>query len=117
MSQMNRDGCKGFVTSAAITRGQRVTLAAAGTVSAAGAGVEGIGTAYDAAASGGNVTVELDHKSVEVIASGAITAANPCYAAASGAVSATVSGRRIGIALESVTDGNKFEMMLAGAAS
>jgi len=117
MPQMNRDGCKGFVTSEAIARALRVKLAAAGTVSLAGAGEEGIGTAYDAAASGGNVTVELDHKSVEATASGAITAANPCYAAASGKVSATVSGRRIGIALESVTDGNKFEMMLAGAAS
>ena len=117
MSQMNRDGCKGFVTSAALGRAIRVTLASAGTVSAAGAGVEGIGTSYDAAASGDPITVVLDHKSVEATASGAITAANPCYAAASGAVSATVNGRRIGIALETVADGNKFEMMLAGAAS
>jgi len=105
------------VTSAALARGIRVKLAAAGTVSAAGAGEEGIGTSYDAAASGGNITVELDHKSVEATASGAITAANPCYGAASGAVSATVNGRRIGIALETVADGNKFEMMIAPPAS
>jgi hypothetical protein len=117
MSQMNRDASKGFVTSEAIGRAIRVKLESAGTVAIAGAGVEGIGTSYDAAASGGNITVELDHKSVEATASGAITIANPCYAAASGKVSATVSGRRIGIALASVTDGNKFEMMLAGAAS
>ena len=117
MPQMNRDGSKGFVTSEAISRAQRVKLAAAGTVSKAGAGEEGIGTAYDSAASGGVVTVELDRKSVEAIASGAITAANPCYAAASGAVSATVNGRRIGVALETVADGNKFEMMLAGVTS
>jgi len=117
MPQMNRDGRKGFTTSAAITRGLRVKLAAAGTVSAAGAGEEGIGTAYDAAASGGVLSVELDHKSVEAVASGAITAANPCYAAASGAVSATVNGRRIGVALETVADGNKFEMMLASVTS
>jgi hypothetical protein len=117
MSQANRDGSKGFNTSAAIARGQRVVLAAAGTVSAAGVGVEGIGTAYDSVASGVTCSVELDHKSVEAIASGAITIANPCYAAAAGRVSATVSGRRIGIALSTGSDGNKFEMMLAGAAS
>jgi hypothetical protein len=117
MSQANRDGCKGFVTSAAIGRAIRVTLESAGTVAIAGVGAEGIGTSYDAAASGDTISVILDNKSVEATASGAITIANPCYAAAAGKVSATVSGRRIGIALQTVADGNKFEMMLAGAAS
>jgi hypothetical protein len=114
---MNRDGSRAFVTSEAITRGSRIKLAAAGTVSNAGAGEEGIGTAYDAAASGVPVTVELDTKSVEVVSSGAITIANPCYAAAAGRVSATVNGRRIGIALSTGSDGNKMEMLIAGATS
>jgi len=112
MSQMNRNGSKGFVTSEAIARGLRVELAAAGTVDICEVGEEGIGTAYDSVGSGETLTVELDHKSVEVIASGAITANNPCYPAAAGKVSATVNGRRIGKALESVTDGNKFEMQI-----
>ena len=92
-------------------------LAADGTVGLCEAGDEGIGTSYDGVGSGETVTVELDHKSVEVTASGAITANNPCYPAASGKVSATVNGRRIGKALESVTDGNKFEMMIMPPAS
>jgi len=117
MSQMNRDGSKAFVTSEAIARALRVKLASDETVSIAGAGEEGIGTAYDAAASGVAVTVEMDNKSVEVIASGAITAGNPCYPAASGKLSATISGQRKGIALEPATDGNKFEMMIAGPTS
>lgn len=117
MPQANREGFRGFTTSEAIGRTLRVKLAAAGTVSKAGAGQEGIGTAYDSAVSGDPLTVALDHPSREVTASGAITAANPCYAAAAGVVSATVSGRRIGIALETVADGNKFEMMLAPPAS
>ncbi len=116
MPQKNA-GQKGFATSEAISRAVRVKLAAAKTVSAAGAGEEGIGTSIDAVASGGQCSVELDHKSVEATASGAITCGNPCYPAASGAVSATVNGRRVGIALESVTDGNKFEMMIAPPAS
>lgn len=117
MSQMNRDGVRAFETSEAINRALRVTLAAAGTVAKSGAGEEGIGTSYNSVASGAAVDVVLDQPSIVVTASGAITAANPCYAAADGKVSATVSGNRRGIALESVTDGNKFEMMIAGVSS
>jgi len=117
MPQMNRDGSKAFVTSAAIARGLRVKLAANGTVGLAGAGEEGIGTSYDAVASGAVLTVELDAKSVEATSSGSITCGNPCYPAAGGKVSATVNGRRVGLALESVTDGNKFEMMISGVNS
>lgn len=116
MPQANA-GLKAFTTSEAIARALRVKLAAAGTISKAGAGEEGIGTSWNAGTSGGQCTVELDHKSVEATASGAITAANPCYPAASGAVSATVNGRRVGIALETVADGNLFEMMIAPPAS
>ncbi|HUS38920.1 MAG TPA: hypothetical protein VMX74_05695 [Pirellulales bacterium] len=116
MPQRNA-GTKAFNTSAAIARGIRVTLAAAGTVSAAGAGVEGIGTSRAAAASGEALSVYLDNKSVEATASGAITAGNDCFPAASGAVSATVAGRRVGIALETVATGNLFEMMIAPPAS
>jgi len=107
---------KGYVTSEAITRGDRITLSS-GNAAVAGAGEEGIGTARNSADSGDTCTVILDHRSVEVVASGTIAAGGDCYAAASGAVSATISGRRIGIALEAGTDTNYFEMMLAGVNS
>ena len=115
MSQSN-DGIKAFTAGAALSRGDRVKFSGNNVV-VAGAGEEALGTTRNSADSGDTVAVILDHRSVEVTASGAISKGADCYGAADGAVSATISGRRQGIALEAGTDGNLFEMMLAGVNS
>jgi len=59
----------------------------------------------------------MDSHSIEVTASGAITENANCYNAAAGAVSATISGPRVGIALEAAINGELLEMMVAGVNS
>jgi len=115
MPQSN-DGRKAFEAGAALNRGVRVKLSSA-TVIAAGAGEKSIGVTTEAQNSGEFVNVRLDNHSIEVTASGTIAENGNCYNAASGAVSATISGPRVGIALESATDGELFEMMVAGVNS
>lgn len=112
MPQSN-DGRKTFLAGEALARGVRVKMSAAETVVACGAGEKGIGFTMESAAINTFVTIRLDHWSVEALASGSITWNNDCYAAASGDVSATISGPRVGIALESASDTELFEMMVA----
>lgn len=116
MSPQSNDGRKAFTAGAALNRAVRVQFSG-GNVIVATAGVEGIGTTLESQNSGESVNVRLDNHSVEVTASGAIAQGGNCYGAAAGAVSATISGRRVGIALEAGTDGNIFEMMPIGVNS
>lgn len=116
MSPQRNAGEKAFVAGEALTRGKRVKISS-NTVVFADAGEEGIGTTTHKVDSGDHVNVHLDRPSIEVEASGAIAQGGDCYAAADGDVSATISGRRQGIALEAGTDGNLFEMMPAGVNS
>lgn len=111
MPQSN-DGRKAFEAGEALARAVRVKLSSA-TVVAAGAGEKAIGTTTEAKASGDFINVRLDHWSVEATASGSIAENADCYNAASGAVSATISGPRVGIALEAASTGEIFEMMVA----
>lgn len=116
MPQSN-DGIKGYVAAAALTRGQRVKLSS-GQAAVAGAGEEGIGTARQSCDSGSHASILLDHPTREMIAAGAISAGANVYAAATGRVSATISGRRQGIALEAATTaGDYLEVMVAGVNS
>lgn len=115
MSQSNARR-KGFTATAALTRGERVKLSG-GEVVVAGVGEEGIGTVLKPVDAGLTATVFLDNPSVEVDVSGNISSGDDCYAAAAGKVAAAASGRRIGISLETKTDGTKMEMMLAGVNS
>jgi len=115
MPQSN-NGRKGFVAGTALSRGVRVKISS-DTVIVSGAGEEGIGTTTESSAISDFVNVRLDSHSVEATASGAITQGANCYGAAAGAVSATLNGRRQGIALEAAADGALFEMMPVGVNS
>lgn len=93
-----------FKTGGVVTQGQRLTLSTT-TVIAAGTGDEDIGTAHAPAASGALVGVVMtsDGEIGDYIASGAITAGADVYPAAAGLVSATVTGKRIGKAINTTT--------------
>lgn len=115
MPQSN-DGRKGFLAGAALSRAIRVKLSS-GEVVAAGAGEEGIGVTTESCDDAEHVNVRMDGHSIEVTASGSIAENQNCYAAASGAVSGTINGRRIGKALEAASDTEIFEMMVIGVNS
>lgn len=116
MSPQSNTGNKSFEAGTALVRGIRVKLSS-GTIIASGLGEKGIGQTTDSGASGDFVNVRMDGHSVEAIASGSITENANCYAAAAGDVSATISGPRVGIALEAASDTELFEMMRAGVTS
>ena len=111
MPQSN-DGRKAFEAGTALARAVRVKLSSA-TVIVSGAGEKAIGATTESKGSGENVNVRMDHHSIEVTASGSIAENQNCYNAAAGAVSGTISGPRVGIALEAASDGEIFEMMVA----
>jgi len=115
MPQSN-DGRKAFEAGEALSRAVRVKLSS-GTVVAAGAGEKAIGTTTESKGSGEFVNVRLDNHSVEATASGSIAENADCYNAASGAVADTISGPRVGIALEAASDAEIFEMMVVGVNS
>jgi hypothetical protein len=112
MSPQSNKGEKAFLAGTALSRAVRVKLSS-GTVIVTGAGEEGIGVTLGSADSGDHVTVGLDHETREVTASGAITAGGNLYAAASGAMSHTISGRRLAVALEAASSGALFEAMVS----
>ena len=117
MTQYNI-GIKGYAAGEDLIVNRRVKLSS-GTVVYADAGEEAIGTVQKATDSGSIAPVALDSAagSVEVTASGSITEQCDLYAANDGKMSATISGRRQGIALEAASDGADFEMMPAGVDS
>lgn len=115
---VSNKGTKAFVAGEDLARARRVKISSA-TVVYADAGEEAIGTTTKTVDSGSAAPVKLDAAggSVEVTASGAISEGGNLYAAADGKMSATISGRRQGIALEAASDGGVFEMMPTGVNS
>lgn len=103
---------KTFVAAAAITRGQRVKLdSTAGQVAVAGAGENGVGFADATVAISSPVPVRLDAPTSVAIASGSISFGDAVYSAAAGALTATASGQKVGLAITAGTDTNEFEVM------
>ncbi len=104
---------RNFTASGAITVGTRVTVSST-SVAAAGASDEDAGIAQATVADGEPVAVTMyaDGEIGTYIASGAITAGVDVYPAASGKVSATVAGKRIGKALNTTTtDGDSIRIL------
>lgn len=118
MTTKNDVGKVTLVAAAAIGNAIRVKLSS-GQAAIAGAGEESIGVTEQSVASGGVVVVKLDNASGTqiVTASGTITVDADVYQAAAGDVSATLSGNRIGVALEATTDALTFEMLPMGVTS
>lgn len=117
MSQEVESNVKTFTAGAAISQYARVYLSS-GSLAVATAVIKSIGTMErDSFASGDKVGVRLQtaYGTRKMIASGAITAGNPVYAAASGKVAG--SGTVVeGIALEAATtDGDIIEVMMMPA--
>lgn len=111
----NDTGFRTFpVGASALTQGQRVALASGLAVAAGNTNASGIGVATSDAAASGLVTVKLNTASGthEMKAGGTIAAGAAVYPAAAGAVSTTVAGNQIGIALESAVSGDIFEVLL-----
>ena len=111
MPQSNLDGIKAFTATSAITRGRRVKLSS-GEVVVTAAGEEGIGTTRNSADAGTSVSVVLDGRSIEMVATASITAGGNIFAAAAGGVSSTVNGKRIGIALEAASSADLLEVLV-----
>ena len=109
----SNNGIKTFVAAAALTRGQRVKLdSTADQVDVAGAGENGVGFAERSVDSGAAVAVRLDSPSSVGIAAGAITYGATVYQAASGRLSASASGRKVGLALQAASAAaDEFEVM------
>lgn len=107
-----------LTTSAAVTGGQVLVVSGSGTVGpSAGASAVVIGVAAMDAASGARVTVYPLDAVHEITASGAITAGDGIVSAASGQVATAVvgtaaaAGTLLGIALTTVTSGNKVRFV------
>jgi hypothetical protein len=119
-TQKNDSGFLSLTASEAIGIHIRVKLSS-GQAAIAGSGEESIGTCEQSVASGGQARVKLDNASGTqiVTASGSVTSGGSCWQAGSGAVSATIAGRRIGISVETATTttGNYFEMLPVGVNS
>ena len=109
-----------FPNNAALARGTRVKLSS-GYLAAAGINEDCIGVMEDATLAGdsvGAVRPISGKDSLWMIANGAVSQYAEVYEAADGKVSATVSGVRIGIAMEaSTTDGDVVEILPFGASS
>jgi len=109
-----------FKTVSGVTEKLRVKVNAASVVEAAGVADEDAGVALTTAAANTNVAVVMhaDGEVATYVANGAITAGVDVYPAASGKVSATVGGKRIGKAFTTTTtDGDAIKVLkLAPAA-
>ncbi len=98
------------VPSTAVTGGQVLEVSGSGTVGpAAAASVKVVGVAgFDAAA---NVEVTVFRGGVqELVATGTVTQGEQVECAASGTVRTLASGRAIGVALTTATNGNKTQV-------
>lgn len=114
MNTKNDTGFRTFlVGTGGVTRHTRVKLSS-GTIVTAGAGEDGVGVALSTEAAGAYCAVKLNSApGTQLITSaGAITAGAAVYGAASGQIDDTVSGNKIGIALEAATDsGQDIEVL------
>lgn len=110
---------RSFPNNAALGRGIRVALSG-GNLAAAGITDDEIGVMEEltlAADTKGSVRLPNSGQTVRAVANGAITQYAEIYAAASGKVSATVSGPRWGIALEAASgDGSEIEVLRLSSA-
>jgi len=111
---------RSFPNNAALGRGIRVHLSSSN-LAAAGITDDEIGVMEELSLAGdtkGAVRLTNAAGSVRAVAAGAITQYAEVYAAASGKVSATVSGPRWGIALEAASgDGSEIEVLRLPASS
>ncbi len=112
MATCNDTGKMTFEAGGNISRGARVKMSGTDTVVAAGAGEQSIGVALDAVASGGRVSVKLwNAPGTHVVLTDAAIAVNTeVYGAASGAVSTSASGAKLGIMVEATTGAGEGEM-------
>jgi hypothetical protein len=97
-----------------ITAALRLKVTAASTVNTAGIADEDIGVALAGAATNTQVPVVMnsDGEIGTYVADGVITAGDHVYPAASGKVSATVAGKRIGIAVTTTAaDGDSIKVL------
>ena len=104
---------RNFTASGAVTVNTRVTISST-SVATAGAADEDVGVAQATVADGEPVAITMyaDGEIGSYVASGAITAGVDVYPAASGKVSATVAGKRIGKALNATTtDGDAIKIL------
>lgn len=113
MSQFTDGNLRQFTSGGAIGQFLRVTLSS-GVLAAAGATVSCLGTTEDpfVAAETGPVRLRSANGTRKMVASGAITASNPVYAAASGKIAGTGTVLE-GIALEAAAaDGDIIEVLM-----
>ncbi|TXH54740.1 MAG: hypothetical protein E6Q97_10220 [Desulfurellales bacterium] len=117
-ASFNDTGYRAFITSEAVLVGQLVKLNSDGELELCGPGDSPLGSVAALGAghgvAGSPVTVALLNKpgSLVVIAAGAITLGAPVYAAASGRVSSSSTGRAVGLALiAAVTAGDQIEIL------
>lgn len=116
MSQYVETSTKAFTASGAVSQFNRVYVASAGVVAVAGATTPGVGTAEVDVATGETLAVRLwsAQGTRKMVASEAISAGAPVYAAASGKVAASGS-LYVGRALEASTANNDvIEVLTSG---
>lgn len=110
------DGVRTFEADEAISSQYLlVKLSGDNKISVAGVGDAPIGVARNVAADGDQLGVYLLNKqgSIKMKASGAISQNAAVYAGASGKITATVTGRKLGVALDAATaDGDLIEVLL-----
>jgi hypothetical protein len=114
MSQMNETDVLSLTAGGTITAFNRVKLDGSQQAVVAGAGEEAIGIALDDAVITDRIAVKVFKAgaTVKVIASGAVTVGATLYAAASGKVTSTAQGPRIGVALAAASGNNSVIEML-----
>ena len=114
MSSLAHRDVRTFPNNAALGQYTRVTLSS-GYLAAAAAANDEIGVMEDATFSTdsfGSVRLTRSLDTVKMIASGAITQYADVYRAASGKISATPNGKRVGIAMEAASgDGSIIEVL------
>ena len=112
MATQNDTGKMTYEAGGAISRGARVKMSGTDTVVAAGAGEQSIGVALDAVASGGRVAIKLWNAPGThiALADAAIAVNTEVYGAASGAVSTTASGAKVGITFEASSGAGEVEI-------
>lgn len=112
-ADLRAETIRSFAASGALTAGARVTVSST-SVAVAGASDEDVGVSLAAVADGfpAAIVMYADGEIGSYTANGAITAGVDVYPAASGKVSATVAGKRIGKALSTTTtDGDTIKIL------
>lgn len=114
MATTRETGILTLTAAESVAAHRRVALDRAGQMILAGADTPGVGTALDNAASADAAAVKTwaATGTTKMIAAAAVAALSAVYAAADGKVSATPSGRRIGLALTAASgDGSEIEVL------